>query len=152
MATMNVSLPIFLDTNVLLRANIRSAPDHTKILTRLQQLAKQGAELWVSQQVLREYLATVTRQQTFMTPLPPPIAVRRIRYFRSRFKVAVDTPQVMDYLLQLAQEIPMAGKQIHDANIAATLLANGITQLITFNTADFVRFGKYLHIFTIDDV
>ena len=43
----------FVDTNVLVYANIAQAPLHTVALTRLQQLARSGATLWISRQVLR---------------------------------------------------------------------------------------------------
>jgi hypothetical protein len=32
------------------------------------------------------------------------------------------------------------GKQIHDANVVATALVNGVTRLITANVEDFSRF------------
>ena len=32
------------------------------------------------------------------------------------------------------------GKNVHDARIVAAMNVNGITQLLTFNTADFKRF------------
>ena len=32
------------------------------------------------------------------------------------------------------------GKQVHDANIVATMRANGLKRLATFNVADFARF------------
>jgi predicted nucleic acid-binding protein len=152
MATTNANPPIFLDTNILIRANIRSAPEHANTLTTLQRLSRAGVELWVSQQVFREYLATVTRQQTFMTPLSPLVAARRIQYFRERFQVAQDNPQVLDFLLKFAAEIPMGGKQIHDANIVATMLAHHITRLLTFNPTDFVRFSRYITVLSILEV
>ena len=34
----------------------------------------------------------------------------------------------------------VGGKQVHDANIVATMLARGVTRLLTFNAADFRRF------------
>ena len=33
------------------------------------------------------------------------------------------------------------GKQVHDANLVATMLAHGIRRLLTFNLADFQRFA-----------
>ena len=33
-----------------------------------------------------------------------------------------------------------SGKQVHDANIVATMLAHGVGRLLTFNVADFQRF------------
>ena len=39
------------------------------------------------------------------------------------------------------EEIPSGGKQVHDANIVATMLVYGIPQLFTHNTSDFARFS-----------
>ena len=46
----------------------------------------------------------------------------------------------------------MGGKQVHDANIVATMLANGVTPLLTFNAADFRRFGSRIELVTPDAV
>ena len=48
---------------------------------------------------------------------------------------------VVAALLTLVERIPMAGKQVHDANIVATMQTHGITRLLTHNTADFARFA-----------
>ena len=45
-------------------------------------------------------------------------------------------------LIALCQEVPLAGKQVHDANIVATMLAHGERRLLTFNASDFQRFGE----------
>jgi predicted nucleic acid-binding protein len=49
-------------------------------------------------------------------------------------------------LLSLLATHPVAGRQVHDANIVATMLANGITRLLTFNIADFRRFAGLIAI------
>ena len=51
-------------------------------------------------------------------------------------------------LVVLCREFPVAGKQIHDANIAATMLAHGERRLLTFNTRDFRRFGEGIEAFS----
>lgn len=48
---------------------------------------------------------------------------------------------VAETLIALCRAIPMGGKQVHDANIVATMLAHGTRRLPTFNTADFRRHG-----------
>ena len=52
----------------------------------------------------------------------------------------------MDILLDLCREVPVAGKQVHDANIVATMLAAGERRLLTFNTADFRRYRDRLEL------
>jgi predicted nucleic acid-binding protein len=38
----------------------------------------------------------------------------------------------------------VGGKQVHDANVVATMLTHGITRLLTFNTGDFSRFADII--------
>lgn len=104
-----------------------------------------GADLWINRQVLREYLAVVTRQ-TFASPLSAIQAASDIRYFEQHFTVADETPTVTANLLTLLQAIPLGGKQIHDANIVATMLVYGIDRLLTHNVSDFTCFG---HLITV---
>ncbi len=46
---------------------------------------------------------------------------------------------MLHQLLHLLEVYPGAGKQVHDANIVATMLEHGLPRLLTFNTADFRR-------------
>lgn len=143
---------VFLDTNILLRANVAEAPLHTEALAALKALRARGDALWISRQVLREFVAVLTRPQVFATPRPPAIIVERVRYFQSHFWVADDTSAVTERLLTLLQTIPMGGKQIHDANIVATMQAYGIGYLLTLNAADFNRFSSLITIVSLEDV
>ncbi len=59
---------VFLDTNILVKANISTAPLHQETLRLFQKFWDENYELWISRQILREYLSTVTRVQTFMQP------------------------------------------------------------------------------------
>ena len=61
---------VFLDTNILLRANVAEAPLHSEIFTAITTLRAQNNALWISRQVLREFIATLTRPQTFASPRP----------------------------------------------------------------------------------
>lgn len=59
---------MFVDTNVLVAVRFTSAPDHATACVNVDRAA--GAEsLCVSRQILREYLATVTRPQIWSQPL-----------------------------------------------------------------------------------
>lgn len=48
--------------------------------------------------------------------------------------------------MALCREVPAAGRQIHDANIVATMLAHGAQDLVTFNVADFLRYGDRIEV------
>ena len=55
--------------------------------------------------------------------------------------MAEDSPTVTERLLALLEQLPIGGKQIHDANIVATMQTYGIRRLLTANTVDFARFA-----------
>ncbi|OKH59965.1 hypothetical protein NIES2130_05770 [Scytonema sp. HK-05] len=49
--------PVFIDTNILVYANLALSPFHSQATERLQAMEEQEIELWISRQTLREYLA-----------------------------------------------------------------------------------------------
>lgn len=70
--------------------------------------------------------------------------LQKFVFFSTRFHVAEDSPQVTERLLTLMEQIPIGGRQVHDANIVATMLVNGINQILTNNVADFNRFAQVI--------
>ena len=60
--------------------------------------------------------------------------------FSDRFRLLDDGPAVLDRLCELGVSHAFAGRQAHDANIVATMLAHGEGRLLTFNAGDFRRF------------
>jgi predicted nucleic acid-binding protein len=140
---------LFIDTNVLVYANVATAPFHNAALKALQEAHQAGRPLWISRQVLREFIAARTRPQTFAQPSTPAVVIERVKYFESHFEIADDTPAVTDQLLRLLANHKLGGKQVHDANIVATMQAHGIPTLLTRNTKDFERFGETIRIESI---
>lgn len=138
--------PVFVDTNVLVFANVASHPLQAVALQALRDLRSTGAELWISRQIIREYLVVLSRPQTFVAPQPPAVLAAQIAYFQSRMRIADDTAAVTANLLALFQQVAVGGKQVHDANIVATMQAHGIGRILTHNTADFARFSSAITI------
>lgn len=136
--------PVFIDTNILIYAHAALAPLHATAFSTLQSLAAAGVELWISRQTLREYLAGMTRPGVFTGTAPMPSLLGDVRSFEAQFRVAEDGPAATVHLLNLLATISCGGKQIHDANIVATMLAHGIPNLLTNNVADFARFSTLI--------
>lgn len=109
---------LFIDTNVLIYANLALSPFHVQATERLQELDEQGIELWISRQILREYLAGMTRAGDLTGQILVSSLVADVRYFANRFRVAEDGAQVTERLLTLMEQVPVGGKQVHDANTA----------------------------------
>lgn len=141
---------VFIDTNIVLRWNIAEAPLHDEIRTAVELLVNAGRPLWVSVQVLREFASVLTRPQTFATLLPAATVADRIQALIPRLHVAEETLAVHSKLLELMKAHPMGGKQVHDANIVASMLAYGVPTIFTLNPGDFARFSSRIEILTVD--
>jgi predicted nucleic acid-binding protein len=138
----------FVDTNVLLRAIHSQLHQHTACEALVQKMWEENVDLWVSRQVIREYLVQVTHSRTFAIPLSPQQVTGQIDMIQTLFHVADETQAVTDQLLQLCRVYQTGGKQIHDANIVAVMVVYGIDRLITLNTADFKRYEDRISLVT----
>jgi predicted nucleic acid-binding protein len=143
MVTTAVS-PVFVDTNVLVYARDTGSPWHTDAVTTLDRLTNGGVELWASRQVLREYLATMSRQGGRAAVPSAASLIADVQGFLTRFRIAEDGPAVTAHLLTLLSRVSCGGKQVHDANIVATMLAHAVPNLLTNNPGDFARFASYI--------
>lgn len=143
MAMMGVD-ELFIDTNILVYATDTLSLWHKAAQARLREVHDLGIELIISPQIVREYLSVSTRSS--VTTGSPSIAeiVGNIHVFRTQFRVLDNNALVLDNLMELIRAIPVAGKQVHDANIVATMRAYGIPYLLTHNTIDFVRFAHLI--------
>lgn len=137
---------VFLDTNILVYASSIRAPFHQSALTAVQKAHETNTELWISRQVLREYLAALSRPQPFAASGALDVLVSDVRYFSTHFSVAEDCAEVTEALLDLAVRFDIRGKQIHDANIVATMVVYNIPTLLTANVGDFTRYESLINI------
>ena len=70
-----------------------------------------------------------------------PAILGNLASFRSGFRVLEDSNLVSEKLCELVQRFAVKGRQIHDANIAATMITHGLKDLFTHNIGDFTRFS-----------
>jgi predicted nucleic acid-binding protein len=96
--------------------------------------------------VIREFVANTTRPQSYTPALPILIVLEQIADFHKTFHILPDSTPVLSKLLELVHKVTVGGKQIHDANIVATMLAYGIEELLTHNVADFELYHPFIRI------
>lgn len=136
----------FVDTNVLLRAIHTSMPLHSEADLLITTARQNDYELWVSRQVIREYIAQATRPDILAHPLDAAQIRAKVNTIRATFRVADETDAVTDKLLELIGEFSTGGKQVHDANIVATMLVYNMNTLLTQNVDDMKRFASKITI------
>lgn len=142
MATMDGD-PTLVDTNILVYSTDLDSPFRHAAEEKLISLRQQGAELWITRQVIREYIATRTRADG---PDVLPAVLEDVQRFAVRYRIAEDGPGATERLFFLLRQAPSAGKQIHDANLVATMLQAGVSRLLTHNLDDFKRFERWITI------
>ena len=137
---------MFVDTNVFVSARNLRAPSNALARAALVRALQGGEPARISRQVIREYLSVTTRPQTWSNPLPMTRALDDAAWLASTFEVLEDGRRVTEMLAALCREVAVAGKQVHDANIVATMLAHEERRLLTFNVSDFRRFGARIEL------
>lgn len=141
---------VMLDTNVLLAATDEGRTEHRDALMIINEWAADDVTLCTSGQVLREYLAVATRPaERNGLGLKPADAVSNVRAIRERTVFLAEDTRAADRLLQLLSDVDCGGKQVHDANVVATVLAHGVGMVVTMNVADFARFEQYVSVVSL---
>ncbi len=136
---------VFIDTGVLLRSTLsgmKNPGDEKRCKDHIYRYIEMGTDLWISNQVIREFCVRATHSETYVKPLSGKQAVLRVESFPARFHIVEETPAVRQKLLGLIETYGMEGAPIHDANYVATMLVYGIETICTLNERHFRRFQR----------
>ncbi|MCX5984632.1 MAG: PIN domain-containing protein [Nostocales cyanobacterium LacPavin_0920_SED1_MAG_38_18] len=130
------------DTNILLRLVQKNSPMHLDTQRAILTLKKQGNFLCVIPQNIIEFWAVATRPlDKNGLGLSITQAEEESEKLKKIFILELDTPQIFTEWESLVIKYQVMGKQVHDARLAAAMVAHNITHLLTFNVEDFKRFS-----------
>ena len=62
------------------------------------------------------------------------------------YRVAEEGKESTEILMGFIQDGRAQGRQVHDANIVAVMLANRVGRLATLNGKDFARYGEEIQV------
>lgn len=133
---------IFIDTNILVHASVENSEKYPACSRFLDFHEQQGTDLVISGQVIREFIRTMTRAQPTGVQLPHKTAIDMAEAFAAAYRVLDENGDVYNAVLKLTREHGVHGKQVHDANIVATMLAHNVPVLATENVSDFKRYTR----------
>ena len=122
---------VLVDTNILIYAKDVASIHHDASLIFL----KQPAEYFISVKNLTEYYAVVTKGEKPL--LTSQEAWHDLEEFSFFFTVLYPTQVSQQHLAKLILQYAPKGILIHDFEITAIALANGIHKIATFNKSDF---------------
>ncbi|MGL4513524.1 MAG: type II toxin-antitoxin system VapC family toxin [Lacipirellulaceae bacterium] len=132
--------PLMIDTNVLVHAGNPDSPWHAAALEALEQLDADQTEVWISTQIVREFLVQMTRPD-MRGERPITAVLDQAEELCRHYRVAGESEKTRMILFDLVERHGVQGKQVHDANIAATCVAYGVPRLLTHNGGDFARYA-----------
>ncbi len=134
---------ILLDTNVLGRLTDASDPHHLASRRAVHVLLARGDRPAVVPQNPYEFWAVATRKPGGPPTgrnglgMTPSQAGQWVRFFRRRFAVLPDRPELTDRWLDLVERVGVSGFRSHDARLVAAMQTYGIDRLLTFNGTEF---------------
>jgi len=141
MTTSEVSL---LDTNVLVYA----ADENSPFFRRSKNLRDKGLagelSLCIGLQNLSEFFAVITDPKRVDSPRNQEEALAEIRRYLYSKKIIKIYPRPAsgEMMVELLKRYPVKKQEIFDLQVVATMLANGVRRICTFNGSDFARFAE----------
>jgi predicted nucleic acid-binding protein len=131
-----------MDTNILLRSSRQQDPEHEIVATTLLRLEAQHSELFYAMQNVAEFWNVCTRPTDRNGyGLSSTETSRLVETIERRMTYLPDNDQVYSIWRQLVVANNVRGVQVHDARLAAIMLAYGLTRILTLNQPDFARYA-----------
>jgi len=136
-------LTILVDTNVLLRLAQRNHGQSRAAINGVTRARLSGELLYVTPQNVAEFWAVATRPIGAANGLglTAEAAAAEIGTIERLFELAPDDPAIYPIWKGLVVTHQVLGTQVYDARLVAAMLVHGIGRILTFNVADFSRYG-----------
>jgi len=126
------------DTNVLLRAVQKAAPEHAIVVSAIAQLTANGVTIYVAPQVLIGFWVVATRPiEVNGFGWDPAFVAAEINRILSQFPLLDERPTIFNRWFKLVSSREIKGRKAHDVRLVALMQSKRITHLLTFNVEDF---------------
>lgn len=113
------------------------------VCATVAELLHAGHRLIYTPQTGRETWSVLTRPGSSNGfGLSPEVAKLPMRDIATVFTFIDDKPGMYEIWTQLVEDFRVSGKQVHDANHVAAMLAHGIEELLTLDERDFRRYSQ----------
>jgi predicted nucleic acid-binding protein len=135
-------LSCLVDTNILLRTARRSDPQHELVNAAVSKLVLGNTDLKYTHQNIAELWNAMTRpvsRNGFGLTIEK--AEREVRVIEGGMTLLADGEAVYREWRTLVLQHGVAGAQVHDARLVATMRVYGVRHILTLNAADFARYN-----------
>lgn len=131
-----------LDANVLLYASDARSPFHKRAKAFLGQCVSQREVFCLAWPTIMSYLRIVTHRAIFAEPLPPEEAIGNVDALLRlpHVRLLFEDEGFWEVYAEVARGLPVRGKLVPDAHLAALMRQHGVKVLYTHD-GDFRKFG-----------
>jgi predicted nucleic acid-binding protein len=134
--------PGIVGANVLVCAMDAEAPQHATSRALLDAGRASSATLYVTSQILCEFYSIVTNPRRVPDPRSAVDAIRAISGLLAFLHVLPIPARAVEGWMDLLRRRPVTGGDVFDLQIVATMQANGIQRIYTFNADDSEGFSE----------
>lgn len=133
---------VLVDSGILVRYFQPTDAAYPGIHAALALLQSRGDGVAVSLQNLSEFWNVCTRPKSARggLGLTIPETERRLTILERQLPIVAEHASTYSIWRGLVVQYRVSGKQVHDARLAALMLAHGLTHILTLNGADFARY------------
>jgi predicted nucleic acid-binding protein len=129
-----------IDTNILLRITRRSDPQHKVVDASLARLASEGTALHFTHQNIAELWNAMTRPiDRNGLGLSAAETNREVIAIEAGMSLLADSEAVCQEWRRIVLEYGIAGVQVHDARLVASMRVYSVKHILTFHDKDFAR-------------
>lgn len=136
--------PGIVDANILVYAVNAAAPQHAASRSLLEAALDPAVSLYVTSQIICEFYSLITNLKRTAMAWSSTEAVQSISELLASpgLKVLPAPTQAVAGLMELLKRSAVTGSDVFDLQIVATMQANNIRRIYTFNTGDFQKFPE----------
>ena len=146
-------MSFLLDTSILVRAVEPESPLFDPTIRSIELLRSKGEELMVVPQNLVEFWAVATRPISANgLGLSTVETENQIAQVKLHFILRQENETIFENWAALVNQYQVIGKTTHDARIVAAMQSHGISDLLTFNVADFSRYIPSISVHSPHDI
>ena len=134
--------PGIVDANVLAYATNADVPNHAASRALLDAARDPSVTLYVTSQILCEFYSVITNPRRVAAPSSSAEALRIISALLvlPGIHILPSPASAVTALIELLRRHPVTGAEFFDLQIVATMQANNVQRIYTFNAGDFEVF------------
>ena len=137
--------PGIVDANILVYAMDADAPQHAAARALLDTARVDPATtLYVTSQVLCEFYSVITNPRRVKKARSTADALQALAGLLAFLHVLPIPARTVEGWMELLRRRQVIGGDVFDLQLIATMLANGVLRIYTFNTEDFAVFSELM--------